>query len=66
MDIADRAQKDIETLAALADHHKHEPQAVETGFCLYCGETVEKGRRWCDAWCRDQWAKETKRRANGK
>ena len=57
MDIADRAQKDIETLAALAEHHKQEPTAKETGYCLFCGEPLEKGRRWCDAYCRDDWEK---------
>jgi hypothetical protein len=26
-----------------------------TGHCLFCGETVSNGHRWCDALCRDQW-----------
>ena len=27
----------------------------ETGFCLTCGEPLPAGRRWCDAFCRDEW-----------
>lgn len=23
--------------------------------CFQCGSETEKGRRWCDAHCRDQW-----------
>lgn len=30
--------------------------AEETGFCLGCGEALV-GRRWCDASCRDDWAR---------
>ncbi len=26
-----------------------------TGVCLWCGEPVEEGRRWCDAFCRNGW-----------
>lgn len=26
-----------------------------TGECLYCGEPVAGGRRFCDAECRDAW-----------
>lgn len=28
-----------------------------TGKCLWCGETVEDGRRWCTVDCRDMWAR---------
>lgn len=37
---------------------RDEPQAVATGECLYCGEPVGPGRRWCDADCRDDWQAE--------
>lgn len=31
---------------------------LATGECLYCGETVELDRRWCDRECRDLWERE--------
>ena len=31
--------------------------APETGECLVCGQPL-KGRRWCDAACRDEWEKD--------
>ena len=54
MDTIDRAQKDIEVFNSLmhADLHK---DAEETGYCLWCGEEMEEGRRWCDADCRNRW-----------
>lgn len=30
-------------------------------YCLFCGELIkEKGRRWCNADCRDQWEQQKK------
>lgn len=56
-DEADRAQQDIECLSAL--HLRaiasRPPEAVAEGACLYCGEVLADGRRWCDADCRDGW-----------
>jgi len=26
-----------------------------TGECLWCGEPVDDGRRWCGVACRDRW-----------
>ena len=37
----------------------HSPES--TGHCLYCGEELSDGRRWCNADCRDEWEKEQKR-----
>jgi hypothetical protein len=37
---------------------RDEPQAVAIGECLFCGEPVGPGRRWCDAACRDDWQSE--------
>ena len=31
--------------------------AVATGYCLNCGESLEGDRRFCDADCRDDWQK---------
>lgn len=33
-----------------------------TGECLWCGESMEDGRRWCGARCRDRWEKLSKTR----
>lgn len=70
MDTIDRAQKDIEVFNELmhADLHK---DAEETGYCLWCNEKLEAGRRWCDAECRDFWQAEQNesnkwRKINGK
>ena len=56
MDLADFAQEAIEQLDALTikrrPHHAG-PQA--TGFCLFCGEPLADGRRWCGPECRDDW-----------
>lgn len=60
MDVADRAQQDTDFLEA----HRAKPitrEADETGFCLFCGEPVPPGYRWCDKTCRDQWEKERAR-----
>lgn len=60
MDIADRAQQDIDFMESV----KRGPitkEAPETGFCLFCGEPVPKGHRWCDKVCRDLWEKEQHR-----
>lgn len=57
MDVADRAQMDTDFL----EEHRQKPvtkEAEETGYCLFCGEPVPPGYRWCDKSCRDQWEKE--------
>lgn len=57
MDIADRAQQDIDFMESV----KRGPitkEAEETGFCLFCGEPVPKGRRWCDRTCCSGWERE--------
>ena len=36
---------------------KHKP-VQSNGFCLYCNNKLEDGRRWCDEWCRDDWSLE--------
>ena len=60
MDVVDRAQMEIEMQDAVRKSEADKKEAEETGYCLYCGEPVEKGRRWCDADCRDGWEKEQK------
>ena len=55
MDDADHASEREEQhrLAALAVRKQEGPTA--TGYCLCCGEPLEDGRRWCDAFCRNGW-----------
>ena len=38
---------------ALANRRHDGPPAV--GACLFCGELLGPGERWCDADCRDDW-----------
>lgn len=65
MDDVDKAQHEIEAIVtskmeALKPHRDAEP----TGECLWCGEPLPDGRRWCDADCRDHWEAEFKARRN--
>ena len=41
---------------ALAER-KPTPVIKATGLCLWCGEPVEDGRRWCEAGCQQDWMK---------
>ena len=69
MDVLDKTQQDMEAIEALSWKYKaHDVKdAEETGFCLYCGEPVQKGRRWCSPECRSDWEHEQQRRKqNGK
>lgn len=69
MDILDRAQKDIDTLAKF-ETKSLDPnmrEAEPTGYCLYCGEPLENGRRFCNRECMLEWERERKlRRQHGK
>ena len=56
-DDADLADRFIE-INARASRYKSlrdEPDVIAIGECLFCGATVEPGRRWCNAECRDDW-----------
>lgn len=55
MDDADLADKEI---LAMTQHRKEsEPEAKPTGKCLWCGDPVDQGKRWCCVSCRDEWDK---------
>jgi len=56
-DIADRAQilSEFFLATSLADGDRMLPAAQATGECLWCGERLPDGRRWCDVECRDEW-----------
>lgn len=69
MDTLDKTQQDMEAIEALSWKYKaHDVKdAEETGYCLYCGEPVNEGRRWCCPECRSDWEHEQQRRKqNGK
>lgn len=56
MDEVDKAQEDQEVYERFrrVDTSK---DAEETGYCLFCGDDVPKGHRWCCVSCRDAWEK---------
>lgn len=65
MDDADRAQIEIERWQEMIRRPRL-PRAPEpTGECLWCGEAVQPGRRWCDADCRDEWERDHARAHRG-
>lgn len=69
MDVLDKTQQDMEAIEELSWKYKaHDVKdAEETGYCLYCGEPVKEGRRWCCPECRSDWEHEQQRRKqNGK
>jgi hypothetical protein len=54
-DTVDLAQMQQEMLEALQIQVRKPAGPPATGVCLYCGEPLPAGRRWCDAACRDDW-----------
>ena len=59
MELLDRAQVEIErTLErSVIKSKSQELQYKPTGFCLYCGQPLKDGKRWCDSDCRDDFLK---------
>jgi hypothetical protein len=57
-DQADLAQTLIEVTAAIQMRRREPGGPAATGECLFCGAGLPDGRRWCDADCRDGWARE--------
>lgn len=56
-DDADKADGSMDVLvnAAIKLVSARPPEAKPTGFCLFCGDPVEAGRRWCSEDCYDDW-----------
>lgn len=54
-DEIDRAQERIEREHALILAQRMPAGPAATGECLWCGEPLAPGLRWCDADCRDAW-----------
>lgn len=55
MDDADRAQIEIEREQARLMRIRRPAGPEATGYCLWCGEPVPEGYRWCGPECRDAW-----------
>ncbi len=58
-DIIDDANEAAETHLRAALSQRHEEGPAPLGGCLNCGEPLEAGLRWCNAECRNDWAKRT-------
>lgn len=41
---------------ALNNKKPEGPRAI--GHCLFCNAQLTDNRRWCDAWCREDWVLE--------
>lgn len=62
MDILDQAKAVEELhLNVALQNRAPAPAIAETGFCLNCEAPVPAGHRWCDADCRDDWQRATRR-----
>lgn len=59
MEIIDRAQREIELELDrnIAKARAQDTRYRHIGICLYCGEPLGKGLRWCDSDCRDDFFK---------
>ena len=59
-DEADRAAvaEELYLNQSMAHHKRPESTAIFTGWCNYCGKSVDGQRRWCDAFCRDEWERD--------
>ena len=52
-DAGDLIERTLEANIRAARSSIVDPMSNETGQCLYCGEDVPDGRRWCSTYCRD-------------
>lgn len=58
-DYCDHASRYTETLTELVYlRYRKRTGPKATGKCLCCDHPLPAGRRWCDAWCRDEYLKE--------
>ena len=56
-DVFDIASENEERYTEKARQFRKPEGPKATGKCLWCGEELEDGRRWCGASCRDMWAR---------
>jgi hypothetical protein len=57
-DDIDRAQNEVERSLGEAMRMRKPTGPAPTGRCLYCDNLLDRGRRWCDSICRDDWEAE--------
>ena len=59
-DEADEALRTEESYLRQSMAHCKRPEstAPTTGWCNYCGKSVDGLRRWCDSVCSDKWVEE--------
>lgn len=55
MDDFDQASQFEELRRVIAQRTRRPDGPQATGICLFCGEPLPAGQRWCDADCRDDW-----------
>ena len=62
VDIADQASLVEQSLleAALHNSRQNTETIKPTGYCLYCGDSVEGDLRWCSVECRDDYERDQK------
>ena len=61
MDVIDQGCERAERDLGLALQVRKPEGPSATGICLFCGEPVGGGVRWCDAECRDDWERALRR-----
>lgn len=54
-DVVDLANEQAERILCSARRYRAPEGPTSNGCCLYCGEPLPSGERWCDADCRDEW-----------
>jgi hypothetical protein len=65
-DLLDRAEEEIEMELAEALRQRKPAGPQPNGFCHWCGDAVDVGKRWCDHGCEETWEyAEGRRRQNG-
>lgn len=66
MDDADRAQQVEELQREVAVQAAREalPALPDVGYCYYCDEATERGKRFCDDDCRDDWQRASRASLN--
>ena len=56
-DVFDIASENEERYTEKARQFRKPEGPKATGKCLWCGEVLGDGRRWCTAECRDRWSR---------
>lgn len=69
-DVIDKAcdREQLDRDLAIKSAREAGPEAPVTGHCLWCNAELTEQRRWCDAWCQEDWnlAQEARKRHRGR